>query len=259
MKQEQRLEVAPVDAAIVPLPETVILSLIDGHFSGLPVTTDNEVATEFVLYRTPITVAGIPDAELLIEYRKYVEKWDDEHDALIFTYTTGSGPSEQPVAILEFNLQMPRCYRLNHRYVEPSYRNRRGVGTQLLRQAEQFFQQLAYRTRERQRLEINLGQSSVLQWALKNGFIPEPSHQAKVQQVLHHPEEFVIHDVMDDRDDLLKTNCIFPRDTKEFTMAQTVRLSLYKIIDYHTVRAATSKSTDPETMMHNTESSNSTK
>jgi ribosomal protein S18 acetylase RimI-like enzyme len=242
MPGEQRLETTHEHPRVLHFSDEVVRRVAEVELADAPVALHNEAVTLYELYRGPVVLPGIADAQFSLQYRQYAGQWKDDFDGLLFDYETVQHGVAAQIAALEFDRIMPRRFKMNHRYVEPQYRDRRGIGTQLLRQAEQLFQQLADRTQQRQRLEIELRQRNVLEWIIKNGFAPEPTHLAQVQAVREHPERFISRDVVDGRDDTLKADCIFPIDTTDFTLQQAIRLRLFKII---TQRRSAQAATEP--------------
>lgn len=185
------------------------------------------VATISRIYDQTDQLPTIGEVKLHIDYRQYHETWPADFDALHFRYDRGA----EPLGVLEFEIRPTSEYRLSHRYVQPEYQGRRIVGNRLLAQAEHFFQELAKLQGQPVILVMQLGQVRVLRWALRNGFQPRPESAELVERVLHHPEDFQIGDIIDDNDGLLKEQCIFPKDSNEVQLKDTVRLTLEKVIN----------------------------
>ena len=232
MTGESRHEAKREQLATSIVPDEVIDHLCSDDVTGSALKAADQFTTTHELYRTPITLSGVAGAQLSIQHRRMRDQFRHDHDSrsVIFNYGAVRGDVEEPVATLEFERVAERRYYLGHRYVEPAYRDRRGIGSQLLQQAEQLFQQLANRTGRRQRLEINLGQRSVLQWLLKNGYMAEARSQEQIERIMQHPEEFVFHDIADLGDKIDRPDGIFPTGTTTFDLKNTVRVRLYKII-----------------------------
>lgn len=232
MTGELRHEAKREQLATSIVPDEVIDRLCNDDVTDAELKTTDQFTQTHELYRTPITLPGVVGAQLSIQYRRMRKQFRHDYDSrsVIFNYGAVQSNVEAPVATLEFERVGERRYYLGHRYVEPAYRDRRGIGSQLLQQAEQLFQQLANRTGRRQRLEINLGQRSVLQWLLKNGYMAESRSREQVERIMHHPEEFVFHDIADLGDKIDRPDGIFPAGTTTFDLKNTVRVHLYKVI-----------------------------
>lgn len=232
MPLEQQHEIKREQRGVVAIPEAVVERLQADDTTDARLKAEDKFTTTHEFYRTAVLLPGVADAQLSIQYERIRDELRQQHDArvIVLSYGIVDGGVEQPVASLEFERLAERRYYLRHRYVESEYRDRRGIGTQLLHQAEALIQQIADRTQRRQRIEVNLGQRSVLNWLLKNGYQADASSNERLDRVRNHPAEFIFHEIDDVGDQVDRPDGIFPAGTTQFKFNNTVRIRLYKTI-----------------------------
>ncbi len=113
-------------------------------------------------------------------------------------------------------------YELNHRFVDPEYRDQ-GIGTQLLGRVEQFCQQAADVSGSSVTLSISVAQSNMIQWVERNGFTPaDEQGVALLQEIEEYPERF-IHE-----DGALRSEYIFYIEAMDHTIDTAERIMFEK-------------------------------
>ncbi|MDP3970291.1 MAG: GNAT family N-acetyltransferase [bacterium] len=178
-------------------------------------------------------IRGVGNVNLNIDFRCSTQEYPTELETLEFRYDLPSEDGE-PIADLGFYMMNEGEYDLGHRYVSPEYRysggKASGIGSQLFARAELAFQELANRTQESVVIYIDLAQLSVLNWALKNGFEPEEESTELMKQILEHPEDFDLEDIVDKVDGVTKEQFIFRKDTRKRDRHTAERVLLSKTI-----------------------------
>lgn len=83
------------------------------------------------------------------------------------------GSENQPVGVIQGIYSRERGFDINHRYVEPKYRRKQGVGSMLLDCIESFTKSLATGKQEEVNIFAEVAQLDVIYWLWKNGYKPE--------------------------------------------------------------------------------------
>lgn len=96
---------------------------------------------------------------------------------LIDKYDESLG-QEQIAFTVEFDFDGPRRHSLKHRYVDPKFRG--GLGTEILKEYEKYFQKMANDTGETQHNVLLTRKKITLDWALKNDYKPDTEHDAEL-------------------------------------------------------------------------------
>jgi GNAT superfamily N-acetyltransferase len=96
-----------------------------------------------------------------------------------------------------FGNQYPYDLMQVHRYVDPEYRNRRGVGTYLYEQSELWAKQVARKKGMDLRIALSTDQPDTMNWAEKRGYAPYPEEADKRKEVLEHLDRFTLIDESD--------------------------------------------------------------
>lgn len=225
MDGTQRAEAPPVERLQhqpVPLPPSLIDHFIHQDFHSYPIvhTEPGRITRQLWQHDDFFPEVGAVEQQIHYEGGHLIEGFYLHYDRT---------EDAERIATLEFLRVHHSLFRLMHRYVEPPWQRRYEIGTALLQQAEQLFHQLAVALQQPVTIALELGQFSVLKWALKNGFQPKPSHVELVQQILEHPQDFVIEPIHSN-DKFVRDAGIFRKSIKGRDIRNTVRLHLKKVI-----------------------------
>ena len=118
-------------------------------------------------------------------------------------------------------------FDLYHRYVSPDFRKRSGLGSRLLAQSEQWFQQLANESNKDIMLSADAGQVSVMKWLVKAGYSPIVNDRVKYEDIVAHPEKYVSAQLADYNH---KDEYLFPKDAKMREHKDVIRITFEKTI-----------------------------
>lgn len=158
-------EAAP---SIVPIPDEVVSSFIDGAIG--PAGAER-VYTRY--YERPVQLPGIPgDSRLILVYEK-----NSGSETLSFNYVNvpPGGQGEKYIASMILNVQNRKAFTLPHRKAEGQ--RGQGLGTALLRQAENWIEQVATRRKHPISLSVETSQYDVIKWLTKLGY--EPTEESR--------------------------------------------------------------------------------
>jgi GNAT superfamily N-acetyltransferase len=195
--------------------------------SGHKILEDEKEAI-YLCTKKRVSLPEVGPAVLEMHYQDRKQN-DIRHDKLDFRYDFRVSRAERPlIADMLFAIVNTHDFRLHHRLVDEQYRHN-GIGSALLRDAEEWFQALAKAQGTEVTLTIPAAQVSVIRWALKNGYQAQAWDQTLLQDVLERPEQFDIEDIMGS-DGIKRDGYIFPKNGREKIEGTAIRFDLKKIL-----------------------------
>lgn len=154
------------------------------------------------LYEKEIDVPNVGKVLLRVDYRQ--ANYPDENpperfDQVRFDYVEASPDEHSRIAEMHWyvekgksNNPYPFDFMQVHRYVEPKYRDSKGVGRSLYQQAEAWAQQVADAKGENVVLALSTDQPQTMRWAEALDFTPYPKEREKREEIISHPELFTV-------------------------------------------------------------------
>ena len=215
-------------------PERIVRGFAEGKIAETAIRKrEVENLTLYALMISPDEAVGIPGAQLISFYSKrkpeYIAIAPNAFDEqLHFQYgvTDESGTSHS-IAEMQFADRGNNYFDLHHRYVAPNFRKRSGLGSKLLAQSEQWFQQLANESNKDIMLSADAGQVSVMKWLVKAGYSPIVNDRTKYEDIVAHPEKYVSAQLSDYDH---KDEYLFPKDAKIREHKDVIRITFEKTI-----------------------------
>lgn len=110
----------------------------------------------------------------------------------LINYYDHSLSKEKISFMLEFDFAGERRHSLKHRYIAPKFRG--GLGTDVLKEYEKYFQRMANKREETQSHVMLTSQRPTLNWARKNGYVPETPRDVELVEKLDSGDRTVIVD-----------------------------------------------------------------
>jgi GNAT superfamily N-acetyltransferase len=192
----------------VELPEVIAEQFLAGTLSDAgQVVHEDEKSKTWRLFEQEIEVPSVGKALLRVDYRKVDDHVDPPFDQVRFDIVAaeakidGIHPRIAEMYFFRdegrFGNQYPYDLMQVHRYVDPEYRNRRGVGTYLYEQSELWAKQVARKKGMDLRIALSTDQPDTMNWAEKRGYAPYPEEADKRKEVLEHLDRFTLIDESD--------------------------------------------------------------
>ncbi|MFA7286788.1 MAG: GNAT family N-acetyltransferase [Patescibacteria group bacterium] len=216
-----------------PLPEDLAHRFVNGTiFNDAEVVAEGEHGDIYRGFIREEPNIGIQAAKLRIDFQKSSSSNADTPKQVRFEYVQPDKvDSESDVLVAEMHIAPwgKNKFVLQHRYVQPEFQGKLGLGTKLLQQVESWLAQVASEKKEDVILEVDTGQKGVISWVEKNGFSVDPDQVKELQEVVDHPDRYALEDVPD-VDGLTKPEFIFRNDTPGRTVIDAVRFTFSKKI-----------------------------
>lgn len=236
---EEYLQDKPKNKEPEPLPIGLAKALVGGSLGeNSQIVHEGEMADIYRVYEKEEQVAEIPKTSFHLDYLKIKteEDLDNVFDQLRFEYATPNKDNEGYRLISEMHLGIApsNMFILQHRYVAPEFRGRRGIGTKLLKQAESFLQQVANEKGEDVTIALKTGQESVIKWLEKLGYEVIEDQQILRNELKNHPNRFfrdkVILSESSTADGIEKDLYTFRQGETGRYMENAIRLTFKKVI-----------------------------
>lgn len=212
---------------IMSLPEEAADEFVEGTFEH---TSMASLSGRGVLYaERPERMSGVEGNTLLrvryahsgIEGRMYFD---------YLTKDTATG-AEKEYASMVLRRNSDNEYVLEHRYVIPELRNRKGIGSQLYLQAEDWVQQIATRIKKPITLLAGVSQYDVLTWLTKQGYTPQEECVALYQDIMDNVGVTNKYQLQGDEDEgWYAPYTILENSSGEEREGDSIRLVLKKVI-----------------------------
>lgn len=215
-------------------PERIVRGFAEGKIAEVTIRKrEVENQTLYGLMIVPDEGVGIPGTQLIAyytertpEYRAKAPNAFDEQLHFQYGFTDQEGANHN-IAEMQFADRGNNYFDLYHRYVAPDYRKRSGLGSRLLAQSEQWFQQLANESNKDIMLSADAGQVSVMKWLVKAGYSPIVNDRVKYEDIVAHPEKYVSAQLADYDH---KDEYLFPKDAKIREHKDVIRITFEKTI-----------------------------
>ena len=207
---------------IVPIPDEVVSSFID---DALGPKGAERVYTRY--YERSEQLPGIVgDSKLVLVYEK-----NSGSATLSFNYVNVP-PGEQGekyVASMILDVANPRAFKLPHRKVDAQ--RGQGLGTTLLRQAENWIEQVAARRKHPISLSVETSQYDVIKWLTKLGYGPTEESRQLYEDLMENvdkPEKYIVDPGLGDH--LQRPLSIFAVSPEGVRNAMPIRITMIKTI-----------------------------
>lgn len=188
---------------LVTIPNTIAKQFL-AHELGGERNPDRISANDkrWHLYEQAVEVPNIGKALLRVDYRQ--ANYPDENpperfDQIRFDYIEPDSDEHLRIAEMHWYIEKSESHNPYpfdlmqvHRYVEPKYRDRRGVGRNLYLQSEVWAQQVANEKGKEITLALSTDQPATMKWAEGLGYVPYPEERTRREEIIAHPERFMI-------------------------------------------------------------------
>lgn len=213
---------------IEPLPEELAERFTEGRLNfGQPIVWHGGSNAIYRCFSREENLSGIGPVTFQFDYQRDIDSRLNDNNELKFEYVKPSTNPEagQPIAQMHFEAHDPNRLVLLHRWVDPELRTRSGLGTRLLKQAEDWIKQAAVKQGHDIEIYLETGQRDVIDWIQKNGYNVVAEQQAKLEELTTHPERFIL-----DQTDTSEEYYIFRKGVTERSMHDAIRLAFVKTI-----------------------------
>ena len=215
-----------------PLPRQLADAYVDGTLAQrAQIVNDGDKSKIYRCLEREEPIQGIAHARLRVDYRTYKKPTPDRQNQMRFDYVTvdREDPAvSHPVAEMHLAIVQQNEFVLEHRYVEPAFRDRRGLGTALLHRAEEWAKMVAEQSGQDVIIRIEAGQPVVFEWARKNHYQLDESQQALFEEIQSHPDRFVFEPAVQ-RSKLVKDPYVFLAGQTGRKRGDAVRLIFKKV------------------------------
>lgn len=207
---------------------------VDGKImDGKEIVHEGDKSKIYQCFEENINLPGIENAAFRLHYRKYHEASENRFDQLRFEYTLPNDESDQvPFAEMHLGVANESTFVLEHRYVKPEYRDRRGVGTSLLNITEAFVQETSNKSDHEATILLRTGQEDVINWLEKKGYAVSEEDKEVLDELRQNPENFVKDQVIISDDSaeagIVKTPYTFRKETEGRYIEDAIRLTFEK-------------------------------
>ncbi len=153
-----------------------------------------------------VNILRADHAQLIMDYRRRHIPDPHKPDQIEFEFIQNNPDKSNPKRHAHFaqmHLQIidDQTFNLHHRHVSPEFRDSNliaagkeplNLSTRLYRQAESWIQQIANIKQQDQSIKLNVGQKSVIKWALNNGFtFVDDESMKQYQYIIDNPDLYV--------------------------------------------------------------------
>lgn len=206
----------PLPTTPEPIPQDLVTAFVDGSFEREAARgRQPHLPISKLYYQRDETLPSGQRVRLDVRYER-----ERTYTAIRFFYFT---PQGDQLASMVINVTSPDHFSLPHREVEQSAR-RTGVGTYLLKQVEQWIENVARLRAHPITLSVAISQYDVLQWLTKMGFVPSEEDRTLYEDIVADASGDKYHvDAWTQR-----TNLIFGRTPEGQVRADPVRLTMVK-------------------------------
>jgi GNAT superfamily N-acetyltransferase len=171
---------------------------------------------------------------LRVDVRNWHVQDEDHHRNQIQFEYVDADRDDAIVAQMHFQPNADGTLTLGHRYIHADFRGKAGLGSQLYRQTESFFQQIANEKHNDVVVQMQMGQRSVIVWAKKMGFEVLAEYQSVLAELRDHPERFTEDEVFvspeSQSQGIVKDKYIFRKETEGRYMEDAIRITMQKVI-----------------------------
>lgn len=177
-------------------------------------------------------VAGIERAVLRIDYRVLPESIPGRRNEVRFSYVQKEAQDSDlvvPVAEMFLDCVDDEHMELAHRYVEPAFRERKGIGSALLQEAEAWVAQVARQKGHDIAITLGAGQPQLIDWIQKRGYVVAEDQASLLAEVKEHPDRFQLDSAVQ-RSDLVKEQYLFRKEIMGRKREDAIRLKFSKVI-----------------------------
>lgn len=220
----------PAAPQIVPVPDSIARDFLNGSLTKqFKEAKVFEGGHSIRCFEKEVAIAGFPGARLRIEYEGSVRRVID------FYYVTVNPMNNLTTFIATMTLEAsdPYALKLPHRKVEDMTERGRGIGSALLKQAEQWITQVATLSQRPVTVSADTGQWSVIRWLCdKHGFEPVAEDRAAYEDLnanVMDPNRYFID--VEGRLYGRRPSTIFSKDENGRLSLLPIRITLRKIIE----------------------------
>lgn len=177
-------------------------------------------------------LVGVERASLHIDYRVFPGDFPGRHNEVRFSYVqkdANDSAVTRPVAEMYLDCLDDGRMELAHRYVEPQFRERKGIGSALLLQAEAWVSQVAQHTGHDIIIDFQAGQPQVIDWIQKRGYVVSEDQASLLAEVKEHPDRFQLDSAVQ-RSALVKEQYLFRKEITGRKREDAIRLKFSKVI-----------------------------
>src|SRR5581483_7512851 len=189
------------------------------------VVHEGDVSTIYACFELPVSLPSISGVNLRLDYRQYHASGGQGKDQVRFEFTAANEKGNH-VPFTEMHLRVvdSRTFDLEHRYVQPEYRNERAMGSRLLKVAERWLQDVADIKQDTVHVFARVGQKSVMNWLEKNGFSVAKKDEETFRNIKEHPEQYVEDAVWGSTNPGL-SHYLFPQSKANRSSIDAIRLT----------------------------------
>ncbi|MDA1038165.1 MAG: hypothetical protein O2877_00575 [bacterium] len=234
MNEHRRIPegISRAEGATPSLFETANTFVAGDILAGAAVVHEGEESNIYRILKRSEPIPEIPGASLRLDYRRYHEEGKNRWDQLRFEYTVGEDEQEVHIAEMHLGVIKKGTFGLEHRYVQPKQRNKSGLGTRLLKSAEEWVQQVANASQQDQTIMLQTGQLSVLDWLNKQGYSATERFADLMKEIEEHPEHFFEAEVILSKESsdqgIVKDLYLFRNGEEGRYMEDAIRLTFAK-------------------------------
>lgn len=191
---------------------------------------DGDKSKIYRIFERQTMIPGIGDGKLRVDARHWHHPDATLHrDQVRFEYVVPSEKGDRLVAEMHLNELDEDAFWLQHRYVQPEFRGRKGIGSALLQQAEDWLRQVGEVQGHDMRLGLLAGQIDVFRWLQKQKFWIRKREKQKLDEILQYPERFDIECATDDPK-ITQDLYVFEKGKEARAYSDSVRLRFEKRI-----------------------------
>jgi ribosomal protein S18 acetylase RimI-like enzyme len=197
---------------------------------GTEMVHDGDKSRIYRIFECQATIPGVGVGKLRVDARHWHHPDETLHrDQIRFEYVLPGEKGDRLVAEMHLNELEEDAFWLQHRYVQPEYRGRKGIGSALLQQAEDWLRQVGEVHGHDVRLGLSAGQIDVFRWLQKQKFLIRKREKPMLDEILRHPEHFDIESATDDPN-ITQDLYVFHKETPGRSREESVRLRFEKRI-----------------------------
>lgn len=216
-----------------PLPKEVAERyVIRTWLEDAQMVHDGDKSKIYRVFERKEVIPGVGDGVLRVDARHWPHPNETLHrDQVRFEYVMNDPETGDVRLVAEMHLNELEddAFWLQHRYVQPEFRGRKGVGSALLRQAEDWLRQVGEVQGHDVRLGLSAGQVDVFRWLQKQKFWIRKREKSTLDEILQYPEHFDIESATDDPN-ITQDLYVFRKEIKGRTRDDSVRLRFEKRI-----------------------------
>jgi GNAT superfamily N-acetyltransferase len=198
--------------------------------AGAEMVHDGDKSRIHRIFERSTNIPGIGDGKLRVDVRHWHHPDEALHrDQVRFEYVVPGEKGDRLVAEMHLNELEEDAFWLQHRYVQPEFREGKGIGSALLEQTEDWLRQVGEARGCDARLGLKVGQIPVFRWLQKQKYWILKQDKPILDEILKHPDRFIVESASDD-EGIVRDPYVFRKDSQGRTREHSVRLRFEKRI-----------------------------